>query len=89
MNYNSLSFNHNVAQSIEAAEYADCISAEQKTPPYTCPIYDIKQSFGELKEMRRTFFLPVLLGPLWTGVVAPDRVQSMCQIEINYVLMLN
>ena len=28
-------------------------------------------------------------GPLWPGEVAPDRVLSMGQIELNYVLMLN
>ena len=33
--------------------------------------------------------LPSLPGPLWLGVVAPDRVLSMGQIELNYVLMLN
>ena len=27
--------------------------------------------------------LPSLLGPLWPGVVAPDRVISMGQIELN------
>ena len=33
--------------------------------------------------------LPSLLGPLRPGVVAPDRVLSMGQIELNCVLMLN
>ena len=33
--------------------------------------------------------LPSLPGPLWSGVVAPDRVLSMSQIELNCVLMLN
>ena len=31
---------------------------------------------------------PLLLsapGPLWRGVVAPDKVRSMGQIELNYV----
>ena len=28
-------------------------------------------------------------GSLWPGVIATDRVQSMCQIELNCVLMLN
>ena len=32
--------------------------------------------------------LPTLPGPLWPGVVAPDRVLSMGQIELNCVLML-
>ncbi len=39
--------------------------------------------------MRRTPSLPSLSGPLWSGVVAPDRVLSMGQIELNFVLMRN
>ena len=34
----------------------------------------------ELWGMRST---PTLPGPLWPGVVAPDRVPSMYQIEVN------
>ena len=33
--------------------------------------------------------LPLLPGPLWPEVVAPDRVLSMGQIELNCVLILN
>ena len=33
--------------------------------------------------------LPSIPGPLWYGVVAPDRALSMGQIELNSVLMLN
>ena len=33
--------------------------------------------------------LPLLPGPLWPRVVAPDRVLSMSQIEQNCLLMLN
>ena len=33
--------------------------------------------------------LPSLPGPLWLVVVAPNRAQSMGQIELNYVLMVN
>ena len=33
--------------------------------------------------------LPLLPAPLWPGVVAPDIVQSMSQIKLNCVLMLN
>ena len=40
----------------------------------------------ELLEKWSTHSLPSLPGPLWPGVVAPDRVQSMAQIEINRVL---
>ncbi len=32
---------------------------------------------------------PSLPGLLWPGVVAPDRVQSMGQIELKGVLILN
>ena len=43
----------------------------------------------ELWGMWSTTSLPLLLGPLWLGVVAPGRVLSMGQIELNYVLVLN
>ena len=48
-----------------------------------CPGYDTKQSDGEfpvipgLWGIRNTPSLPLLPGPLWPGVVAPDRVLSM------------
>ena len=41
----------------------------------------------KLWEMQSTPLLPLLPGPLWPGVVAPDRVLSMGQIELNCVLM--
>ena len=41
----------------------------------------------ELWGMRSTSSLPSLPGPLWTGVVAPDRVLPMSQRELNYVLI--
>ena len=43
----------------------------------------------ELWGMQSTPSLPSLPGPLWPGVVAPDRALSMGQIELNCVLMLN
>ena len=52
-----------------------------------CPGYD-KQSDGEplvmleLCGMRSTLSLPLFPGLLWAGVVAPDRVLSMSQIEL-------
>ena len=50
-----------------------------KTPPNECPGYDTKQSdcevpaMLELRGMRSTPSLPSLPGPLWPGVVAPDK----------------
>ena len=43
----------------------------------------------ELWEMQSTPSLPSLLGSLWPGVVAPDRVLSMGRIELNCILTLN
>ena len=43
----------------------------------------------ELWGMQSTPSLPSLPGPLWNGMVAPDRVVSMGQIELNCALMLN
>ena len=69
-----------------------------RTPPQKkneCPRYDTKESDGkvpvmlELWGMWSTPSLPSLLGPLWPGVVAPDRALSMGQIELNCILMLN
>ena len=37
----------------------------------------------ELWGMRSTPLLPSLPGPVWPGVVAPDKVLSMGQIEIT------
>ena len=62
--------------------------------PNECPGYDIKQSDGEapvmleLWGMRSTPSLPLLPCPLWPGVVAPDGVLSMGQIEQKCILML-
>ena len=55
----------------------------------------MKQSDGEASVimefygMQSTPLLPSLPGPLWPGVVAPVRVLSMVQIEVNSVLLLN
>ena len=43
----------------------------------------------KLLGMQSTLSFPPLPGLLWVGVVAPDRVLAMGQIEINCVLMLN
>ena len=52
------------------------------------PGYDTKQTdvvapvMLDLREMRSTPLLPSLPGLLWPGVVAPERVPSMGQIEL-------
>ena len=64
-------------------------------PTNVFPGYDTKQCNSEvpvmleLWEMRSTPLLPSLSGPLLPRVVAPDRVLSMGQLELNRVLMLN
>ena len=69
-----------------------CFSAEGDNE---CSEYVIKQSDGEVPVMLELWGVqctPTLLslqGLLWTGVIAPDRVLSMGQIELNCVFMLN
>ena len=52
-------------------------------PPNKFPVYDTKQSNGEVPVMlgrwgiQSTSSLPLLPGPLWAGMVAPDRTLSM------------
>ena len=49
------------------------------TPINKCPVYDTKQSDGEVPVMlelwgvRSIPWLPSLLGPLWPGVIAPNK----------------
>ena len=65
-----------MAQLAGAVEFTDCTSAES-------PGYDTKQSDDESPMkvefwgIRSTLSLPLLSGPLWSVVVAPDRVQSV------------
>ena len=56
-----------------------------KTPSNEPLEYGTKQIWG----IRSTPSLRSLPAPLWLGVVAPDRVLSMGQIELNCVLMRN
>ena len=69
-----------MAQLAGAIEYTDCISVK-------CPEYEAKQSDGEASVMlefwgmQSTLSLLLFPGPL-PGVVAPDRVLSMGQIEL-------
>ena len=66
-----------------------------RPPSSECHGYDTKQSddvvlvMQELWGMWSTSSLPSLPGPLWARVTAPDRVQYMGQIQLNFVLMLN
>ena len=68
---------------------------EVRPLPVKCPGYETIQSDGEvqvmleLREMWSTPSLPLLPGPLWPGLVAPDRVLSVGQIKLNCILMLN
>ena len=84
-----------MAQSAGAVECADCISTEGQDSPSDYFGYDTKQFESkvpvmlELMDMQCTPLLPSLQGSLWPGVVAPKRVLSMGQIELNCVLMLN
>ena len=78
-----------------AVEYTDCTSAEEKDlPPNECPEYDTKQSDGEVPAMlelwgmRSTPSFQLLPGPLWPGVVAPDKGPIYGLNRINSILML-
>ena len=57
--------------------------------------YDIKQSDGkvpvmpELWGMQSIPSLPSLPGLLWPGVVVPNEILSIGQMELNCALMLN
>ena len=62
--------------------------------PPKCPGYNTKQSDGEvpavleLWEKRSTPSLPLLSGPLWPGVVAPDKSPIYGLNRTNSILML-
>ena len=49
---------------------------EIRPPPHECHGYASKQSDGEVPVMLELWGMPSLSGPLWSGVVAPDRVLS-------------
>ena len=71
-----------IALSAGAVEYTASLQ-RGKTPPNECPGYNTKQSdeasvILELWGIRSTPSLPLLPGSLWPGVVASDRVLSMC-----------
>ena len=74
-----------VAQSAGAAEYINCITAEEQDFPNECPGYDTKQSgrqtsvMPELWGMQGTLSMPSLPGQLLSGVATLDIVLSMGQ----------
>ena len=75
-------FSSSVAQSAGFVEYTDC----KRVRPNKYPEYKIKSSDGEVLAleilgMGSTPSFPLLPGLLLLGVVAPDRVLSMGQIE--------
>ena len=83
-----------IAQSARAVEYTNCISEwEVRLPQRVSWIYDTKQSDGEVPvilELWRIWSTPSLplSQVLWPEVVAPDRVLSMGQIELNFIIIL-
>ena len=76
-----------VALSAGAVEYAPTAPPQRGKPgPNECPGYDTKQSDGEVPGMlgfggiRSTPSLPLLPGPIWPGMIAPDRALFMGKI---------
>ena len=63
---------YNIAKLAGAVEYTNCTSVDGEKPN-KCPGYDTKQSDGEVPGMWTIPSLPSHRGPLWTGVVAPEK----------------
>ena len=80
-----------IAQSAGVVEYADCISPEGLDSSNEFPGYDINQYDGVaslilgLWEMRSTPSLPLLPGPLWPELVAPEMFHGIGQIELFHI----
>ena len=74
----TLASNKPRAQSAGAVEYTNCFSAEglDHHPSQRVSWYDSKPSDGESLALE-IWGMPLLLDPLWLGVVASDRVLSM------------
>ena len=73
----------NFAQLAGAVEYTDCNSAESKDP-HSTSVLDmtlnnlmVRFSNAGALGMQSTPLLPSLPGPLWPGMVTPDRALSM------------
>ena len=77
-----------------ALEYTKCISPDVQDSPNECPGCDTKQPNGETQVMLElwgiwsTPSLSLLPAPLWSGLVAPDKVLSMTQMEPFDVLIV-
>ena len=75
--------------------YWQHLSRGVRPPPQRVSWYDTKQSDGkvpvmlELWGMQSTPLLPSLPGPLWPGVVAPDKGPIYGLNRTNGILMLN
>ena len=71
------------------------LSRGLRHPPNECLRYDSKQSDGEVPVMHElwgiqgTPSLTSLTGPLYPGVVVPDRFLFMGPLKLNYVLIEN
>ena len=70
---------YSIVQLAGAVEYIDCFFAEGVPPPRECPVYDTKQSDGEVPVMLEVWgmwstpLLPTLQGPPGPGVVGADN----------------
>ena len=63
---------------------------EIRPPPYNkCPVYDTNQSDGEVPLMLELWRMPSTSSLPSPRVVAPNRVLSIGQTELNCVLILN
>ena len=66
-----------------------------RPPTKESPGYNTRQSDGEVPVilefwgMRNTLLLPLLPGPFWPGVVAPDKDPIYGLNRTNCILMLN
>ena len=85
-----IKYQYFLAQLVVAAEYTDCISAEESDFPNECPRYDTKQSNSEtpvileLWGMWSILSLLLLPGLFWPEVVALEKVLFMHRIELFY-----